>query len=165
WVVSAVLLGLTAARLYYTTHLPAFDPLNQGVDFYDPIVAELLFSSILTLFWATWVIHVVVRNFEWGLAVSFASELLGLSVVFVLWLVGAAIATNMWGDLHWCWIYQPCRLLTALVAFAWIGWITILVLLVLSTLFVTVNRALYAPLHGRYDFRSHFRNAGRTVRV
>lgn len=74
WLFSAVLLGLTAARLHYTTHLPRGDPLNQGQPFYgtcrahssdafhidvdthsclsDPIVAELLACSILAMVWA-----------------------------------------------------------------------------------------------------------------
>ncbi|KAL0574011.1 hypothetical protein V5O48_007933 [Marasmius crinis-equi] len=47
-----VLLGLCAARINYTTNLPAGDPLNGGVHFYDPIVAELLATSILTMLWS-----------------------------------------------------------------------------------------------------------------
>jgi len=153
WVFSAVILGLTAARLHYTTHIPPFDPLNAGRNFYDPIVAELLATSIITLLWVSWVIHVLVRRFELGLVSSFAHELLGLFVLFVLWLVGAAIATSYWGNLSWCWIYEPCRLLTAMVAFAWIGWITLFAVFVLSILFVVANDAFYRPMHGRYDPR------------
>lgn len=34
WLFSVVLLGLTAARIHYTEHLPPFDPLNNGHNFY-----------------------------------------------------------------------------------------------------------------------------------
>ena len=54
WLFSAVLLGLTATRLHYTLFLPPFDPLNNGQPFYDPIVAELLVTSVLALFWSSY---------------------------------------------------------------------------------------------------------------
>ncbi len=67
-VFSIVLLGLTSARIHYTSDLPAGDPLNDGVSFYgernvtaiteprlkyfpDPIVVELLVTTILTMAW------------------------------------------------------------------------------------------------------------------
>ncbi|KAH9943628.1 hypothetical protein B0H21DRAFT_695466, partial [Amylocystis lapponica] len=165
WVFSAVLLGLTAARLHYTTQLSVHDPLNAGHHFYDPIVAELLVSSLLTLLWTTFVTHTIFRSFEYGRFTSFASELLGLFVLFVFWLVGAAIATTYWGNLNWCWAYAPCRLLTALVAFAWMGWIVLLALLVISALFAVANSAFGDPLHGRYDPRLSQYGPSRTVRA
>ncbi|THG95929.1 hypothetical protein EW026_g5804 [Hermanssonia centrifuga] len=154
WLFSAVLLGLTAARLHYTTHLPLGDPLNNGHNFYDPIVAELLASSALTLLWAPWVIHVIHRTYDYGLVSSFAGEILGLFGLFVMWLVGAAIATSFWGSLEWCHEFQACRLLTALVAFAWMGFILLFVLLIISVMFSIANRAYTHPLHGRYDPRA-----------
>ena len=54
WLFSAVLLGLTATRLHYTLFLPPFDPLNNGQPFYDPIIAELLVTSVLALFWSSY---------------------------------------------------------------------------------------------------------------
>jgi len=50
---SFILLSLTAARLSYTEHFESDDPLNHGKHFYDPIVAELLVTSILSICWAT----------------------------------------------------------------------------------------------------------------
>ncbi|TFK50680.1 hypothetical protein OE88DRAFT_284884 [Heliocybe sulcata] len=93
WVFSAVMLGLTAWRLWYTTHIPLGDPLNSGVDFYDPIVAELCATSILTLIWASYIIHVITGVYERRIISRFRGELIGLLVLFVLWLVGASIAT------------------------------------------------------------------------
>ncbi|KIP02593.1 hypothetical protein PHLGIDRAFT_286143 [Phlebiopsis gigantea 11061_1 CR5-6] len=153
WLFAAVLLGLSAARIHYTLHIPPGDPLNGGNDFFDPIVAELIATSALTLLWVPWVIHVITRTYDYGLVSTFLSETLGLFTLFVLWLVGAAIATANWGNLAWCRIYLPCRVLTALVAFAWMGFIVVFVLLIVSLMFSIANRAFRQPLHGRYDPR------------
>ncbi|KAI0070218.1 hypothetical protein K474DRAFT_1609093 [Panus rudis PR-1116 ss-1] len=153
WLFAAVLLGLTAHRIHYTTHIPPGDPLNGGADFYDPIIAELLASSALTLLWIPWVVHVLTRDAEYGFLGTFAGEILGLFCLFVLWLVGAAIATTFWGDLSWCHQFLPCRILTVIVAFAWMGWILIFTLLIISLLFAFMNSSFGRPLHGRYDPR------------
>ena len=55
WLFSVVLLGLCATRLHYTIFLPPFDPLNNGKPFYDPIVVELVVTSVFALFWAPFV--------------------------------------------------------------------------------------------------------------
>lgn len=47
-VFSVILLGLTAARIHYTTNLPSGDPLNGGHDFYGQslvLVLVLVFRS------------------------------------------------------------------------------------------------------------------------
>ncbi|KAJ2995061.1 hypothetical protein NUW54_g7453 [Trametes sanguinea] len=61
WLFSAVLLGLTATRLHYTLHLPPGDPLNNGNSFYDPIVAELLVTSVLGLLWSSFMYVIDLR--------------------------------------------------------------------------------------------------------
>jgi hypothetical protein len=53
WVFAVVLLGLTGARLHYTENLAPTDPLNGGHHFYDPIIAELLAASLLSMLWST----------------------------------------------------------------------------------------------------------------
>jgi hypothetical protein len=40
-----------------------------------------------------------------------------------------------------------------MLAFAWLGWITLTALLVLAGLFCVANKALNEPLHGRWDPR------------
>lgn len=45
---SLVLFGLCAARLHYTTHLPADDPLNGGASFYGELTEETYFGASLT---------------------------------------------------------------------------------------------------------------------
>ncbi|QRV84132.1 hypothetical protein RhiJN_12148 [Ceratobasidium sp. AG-Ba] len=41
--------------------------------------------------------------------------------LWALWLGGAASAAALWPNLNWCQIYKPCRILVALMAFAWMG--------------------------------------------
>ncbi|ETW79581.1 hypothetical protein HETIRDRAFT_435012 [Heterobasidion irregulare TC 32-1] len=149
WVFSVVLLGLTAARIHYTTHLAPRDPLNHGRSFYDPIVAELLVTTILTILWAPHIALSIAKGRQEGILNTFAGELLGNAILFLLWIVGAAISTSFWGDLGWCQQYQPCRILSALVAFAWLGWISLLFLIVLSLIHCVKNDAFGSPLHGR----------------
>ncbi|OBZ75002.1 hypothetical protein A0H81_05068 [Grifola frondosa] len=148
-----VLFGLSADRLHYTTHLPPFDPLNNGKSFYDPIVAELLATTIFAMFWSSFIIHIIHRSYDLGRLSSFFAELLGLSALFVLYLVGAAIASTFWGNLFWCHRYFPCRILTTLVAFSWMCWVVVLILMIMSALFAYENSAFGLPLHGRFDPR------------
>ncbi len=63
WLFSAVLLGLTGTRLHYTLFLPAYDPLNNGEPFYDPIAAELLATSVLALFWSSYMCVIEASGF------------------------------------------------------------------------------------------------------
>ncbi|THH30149.1 hypothetical protein EUX98_g4042 [Antrodiella citrinella] len=154
WLFAAVLLGLSAQRLHYTTHLPVGDPLNSGKHFYDPIVAEIVATTALTILWVPFIIHVIARSYDYGYVGTFAGEIIGQFVLFVMWLVGAAIATTFWGDLAWCRSFQQCRILTALVAFAWMGFIVLFTLLIISLLFAVSNEAFGKPLHGRYDPRA-----------
>jgi len=151
WVFSVVLLGLTAARIHYTTHLPRGDPLNQGQPFYDPIVAELLACSVLAMLWAPLVVHMIHGRSEYRYLSKVWHELLGLMVLFILWLVGAAIATSIWPNLpSFCSQFQACRILTAMLAFAWLGWITLFALVVTTLLYATANSSWAEPAHGHW---------------
>ncbi|KAH9852806.1 hypothetical protein C2E23DRAFT_133672 [Lenzites betulinus] len=156
WLFSAVLLGLAATRIHYTLRLPPGDPLNNGNSFYDPIVAELLVASLLALFWSSFIIHVIHKSRDYGRISSFAGELLGLLCLFALYLVGAAIASMYWGALFWCHAFWQCRVLTVLVAFAWMCWALVLALVFVSAMLAATNRAYMRPLHGRYDARDSF---------
>ncbi|KIK67200.1 hypothetical protein GYMLUDRAFT_37266 [Collybiopsis luxurians FD-317 M1] len=156
---SIVQLGLTAARLHYTTHLPLGDPLNGGSNFYDPIVAELLATSILSIFWSWFIIHCIHKRHENRFITTFRGELIGLFVLWLMQLVGAAIATTFWGKLSFCQIYQACRLLTALVAFGWMNFIILTFVFLVDIAFVVANDGWREPLHGRWDPRaSHYGN-------
>ncbi|KAK7455845.1 hypothetical protein VKT23_010882 [Stygiomarasmius scandens] len=150
---SIVVLGLAAARLHYTLHVPLGDPVNGGEDFYDRIVVELLVSSVLTMLWSWWIIHVIHKRKESRFISTFRGGFIGLFILWLMWLVGAAISTHMWGKLGWCQIYKPCRILTAFVAFVWIGWITMTVIFIVELIFVSKNGGMRMPLHGRWDPR------------
>ncbi|EJC97817.1 uncharacterized protein FOMMEDRAFT_143374 [Fomitiporia mediterranea MF3/22] len=151
WLFSAVLLGLTATRIHYTTHLPPGDPLNQGRHFYDPIVAELMACAILALLWAPLVAHMIHGRREYRYLSKVWHELLGLFVLWVLWLVGAAIATHIWPNLPaFCSQFQACRVLTAMLAFAWMGWIMLCLLMLTTLLYAVTNSSWHEPAHGHW---------------
>jgi len=154
---SFILFALCAARIQYTTHLSHNDPLNGGVSFYDPVVVELLFTTLMSMPWSVYIIFVIHKRLEAKYVSKFRDELIVLSILWLFWLVGTGVATSFWGNLSFCSHLNPCRVLTALVAFAWLGWITLSVILTVCVLFSFANKALAEPLHGRWDPRaSHF---------
>ena len=104
---------------------------------------------------------------------TFAVEAIALSMLFMMWLVGTAIATvsismrpltytmlinaqTMWGNLGWCHQYSPCRLLSALVGIAWTGWVFLFFLLCACLVHAFVNRAWTEPIHGHLYPRDSF---------
>ncbi|KAG1750551.1 uncharacterized protein EDB91DRAFT_1235060 [Suillus paluster] len=135
-------MALSAVRLHYTTHLSPNDPLNYGIHFYDHIVVELLVTSIITMFWSLFIARTIHRRHEHRLVNSFTAELVGLFILFLLWVIGA------------CHRHARARFLTALLAFAWLGWLLVLALFVMSLLFAIANKAFHDPMHGRWDRRA-----------
>ncbi|KAJ7163960.1 hypothetical protein C8R43DRAFT_259202 [Mycena crocata] len=152
-VFSLVLFGLSAARLRYTTHLPPGDPLNSGKNFADPIVVELLFSALVGMIWAIYAVVAIHHMREDRFVYTFTAEIVVLSVLFILYLVGAAIATSIWEDLSFCQQFRACRILTAMLAFAWMSWIVLFCSLMASLFTAIANRAFFAPFHGRWNPR------------
>ncbi|RDB18326.1 hypothetical protein Hypma_000513 [Hypsizygus marmoreus] len=150
---SFILFCLSAARLHYTTHLPPGDPLNNGKSFYDPIVAEILFTTLITIPWSIFIVYCIHKRVESRLVSTFRGELIGLGILWIFWIVGASVASNIWGNLFFCQQFEACRILTTMLAFAWLGWIVITMILVVSMLFSFANKALLEPLHGRWDPR------------
>ncbi|KAF9069998.1 hypothetical protein BDP27DRAFT_1293065 [Rhodocollybia butyracea] len=160
---SIVLLGLAGARIHYTTHLSPDDPLNHGSDFYDPIVAELIATSSLAILWSWFIIHCIHKRHENRFISTFLGEFIGLFVLWLMYLVGAAIATTFWGNLAFCQVFIQCRTLTALVAFAWMNFIIMTFIFIVDIAFVVANGGLREPLHGRWDPRaSHYGGTNRT---
>ncbi|KAI0640631.1 hypothetical protein C8Q79DRAFT_447658 [Trametes meyenii] len=156
WVFAAILLILTSARLNYTLHLPKGDPLNGGTNFFDPIVALLLVCSLLSLGTMPVVMHWVPP-----LITSTASanlfELAALSVLWLLWLVGCVVSTSIWPNLMFCYEFAACRVLTAMMAFAWLGWIALVGLIVLAVLAaVQKARPARAPFMVEWTPQSSF---------
>ena len=90
------------------------------------------------------------RRHDHGFMSTFGGELVGLIILFVLWIVGAAIATQKWGDLGWCHVFSTCRLLTAIVAFTWMSWIMTFFLTISCIWYIVKNDGFTQPVHGRY---------------
>ncbi|KAI8984811.1 hypothetical protein BD414DRAFT_489299 [Trametes punicea] len=146
WVFAGVLLILTSVRLNYTLHLPRGDPLNGGVDFFDPIVAHLLVCSLLALATIPFVMRWVPQPIT-SAASANLFELTALSVIWLLWLVGCAVSTSVWPNLAFCYQFAACRVLAAMMAFAWLGWIVLVGLIVLAVLnAVAKARPARAPI-------------------
>ncbi|CAA7263978.1 unnamed protein product [Cyclocybe aegerita] len=150
---SFILFCLCAARLNYTTHLPPSDTLNGGRPFYDPVVVELLVSTLMTMPWSLFIIYSIHTRYENKYVSTFLSEIIGLAILWLFWIAGAAVATNIWGDLTFCQQFAACQILSALLAFAWLGWIILTALLGIALLFAFANSALTEPLHGRWNPR------------
>jgi len=131
WLFSVILLSLTIARLNYTLHLPKGDPLNHGSDFYDPVVVELLVDSFLAFAFVPFVFNLLNRFLIFSVSKA-VIEAIALGILWLLWLIGCGIATSIWPNLAFCYNFEACRVLAAMTAFAWLGWLTICVLLVLS---------------------------------
>jgi len=140
---SFLLFCLCCARLNYTS--------VKG--FYDPIIVELLVTSLLTIPWASYIIYCIYKRVETKYVSKFREEIIGLSVLWIFWIVGAADASAIWGTLSVCLHFSQCEVLSALMAFSWLGWITLSGILVLDTLFVVANKFWMEPLHGRLDPR------------
>lgn len=49
-----------------------------------------------------------------------------------------------------CSQYEACRILTAMVAFAWIGWITLTVLMFTTMMYARANSSWSEPAHGNW---------------
>jgi len=147
---SFIVFGLTIGRLNYTNHLPRGDPLNRGRDFYDPDIVELLITTMMSIAWAIFVIRTIYRRVEDNLVSTFRGELVGLFIIWMFWLVGTAIATTQWGSLGFCQEFEPCRVLSAIVAFSWLSWVMVSFNFGVSITFILANGALLEPLHGQW---------------
>ncbi|KAF9556217.1 hypothetical protein CPC08DRAFT_104736 [Agrocybe pediades] len=149
---SFILFCLTAARINYTNHIPKGDPLNRGRNFTDPVAGEILFTTLITMPWSIFMILCIHKRLEKPYF-TFLYEIIGLAILWLFWIGGAAGATTPWGSLGWCQQFEACRILSALVAFAWLGWIVLTALLALTLLFTLANKSMHEQLHGRWNPR------------
>jgi len=147
---SFILFCLSAARLNYTTR---GNSTKGGRVFYDPIVVEILITTLLTIPWSIFIGWSIHKRYENRYLSTFRGEIIGLSILWIFWIAGAAGASHPWGSLSWCQQFEACRILSALVAFSWLGWLTLSTILGLSLLFSLANKALMEPLHGRWNPR------------
>ncbi|KAJ8085527.1 hypothetical protein PM082_004345 [Marasmius tenuissimus] len=151
---SFILFALCAARINYTTNLPLGDPLNRGIDFYDPAVVELLVTTLLAMLWSGFMLYLYFRDTLNPYIRTYRAELIALMILWLLWLGGAAAASSIWGGLEWCQQFEPCRVLSALLAFAWLGWITLTAIIAVSSRVSWEHGGLTTTLHGRSSSRA-----------
>ncbi|KAF6746167.1 hypothetical protein DFP72DRAFT_295278 [Ephemerocybe angulata] len=153
-VFSFLLFVFSAARLNYTLTLSKGDSLNGGRKFYDPVVAELLFTSLISMPWAAFMIFSIHKRYENRYISKFRDEMIMLAFIWIFWMVGTAYATSIWAaDIASCQNFNACRVLSALLAFAWLGWLALTALFGICLLFTIANHAFLEPLHGRWDPR------------
>ncbi|KAF9038331.1 hypothetical protein BDZ89DRAFT_1129682 [Hymenopellis radicata] len=132
WFVAIVLMSLCAYRIHFT------ETVAFRNSFYDPIIVELLVSAILAIIWIpVTVVLIIDENADNTyrthnvradrLPRRVLVELLGLFILWVMWLVGASITTNkiIPGN-NYCarfaFFTKECNTLTSILVFAWVGW-------------------------------------------
>ncbi|EJD46033.1 hypothetical protein AURDEDRAFT_113751 [Auricularia subglabra TFB-10046 SS5] len=118
WCVSAVVMGLSAWRI-------------ARFNRHDRIVSELLATSILTLIWVPIAMFLLMAvraagavtgaNRHAGRHPRWPHEQFGGWILWILWLVGAAILTNDFPTKASRGFGRPSRLLSTLIAFSWIA--------------------------------------------
>ncbi|KAH9918565.1 uncharacterized protein BXZ73DRAFT_105201 [Epithele typhae] len=146
WVFAGILTIITIVRLSYTTHLPPGDTLNGGRDFFDPIVVELLVSSILALGTIPFVLRWIPPQFS-SQSSNNVFELGSVGLLWLFWLSGCVVSTSIWPDLSFCAQFAQCRTLSAMMAFAWLGWVALTGLGVIAILAVAHKaRAPSSPM-------------------
>lgn len=161
---SILLMALSAARLSYTENIPNGDPLNGGRGFSDPSVIALLFSSILSIIFASFMIFTLYTQWSHPFFTLVLFEVVSLAVLWLLWLGSTAAATNVWPDLSFCSQFRACTNLQAMIAFGWLGWITLsfLILITFVTVFRTGAGASREHVHGVWSDRPLFPMAGKS---
>ncbi|EJD06316.1 uncharacterized protein FOMMEDRAFT_165160 [Fomitiporia mediterranea MF3/22] len=121
WMISVAELGFTAYRIHYTRK-------NFGT--HESIIVELLVVSILTIIWAplTLIFHRSAPNSTGSTSTSRSGglgflhgETTGNFIIWVLWLVGAAIATHNWPTRAIAGPGKQGRILITIVALAWVA--------------------------------------------
>ncbi|PPR04353.1 hypothetical protein CVT24_013205 [Panaeolus cyanescens] len=150
---SVVLLGLTAYRIHYTKNLTGGDILTNSSHFYDPIIAELVVTSSLAILASLWYMIAIASRIGRGPLGTYLSEQIFLFIIWVMFLVGAAITTHKWLHLKWCrGGYRACRILETIKGFSWICFGFTSFLLLASLANMMMNRHTPAgPVHGKRD--------------
>ncbi|KAF9255297.1 hypothetical protein L218DRAFT_1036180 [Marasmius fiardii PR-910] len=84
----------------------------------------------------------------------YRDEIIFLVVLWLLWLGGAAATSAGFMGIDRCQALEACRLLSALLAFSWLGWITLTVLLIVSPLASRRTGGLGTAIPNRYSDRT-----------
>lgn len=146
---SFVLCSLCAVRLHYTTSLHQGQPLHRGKTFYDPVVAGLFVTAVLTMAWCVFTIVCIHQRRETRWISTIRGELCCLGVLWSFWMILSSVITDYWRNLSWCTDRsKQCQILSALISFTWICSILVTIIFSLSAVFAFVFDSLTQPLHG-----------------
>ncbi|TFK72659.1 hypothetical protein BDN72DRAFT_304458 [Pluteus cervinus] len=136
WICAAILLGLTASRIHFTRGFGFYGAISSFVVLthiahrsVDPIIVELLVTACLFVIWAPIAICLLLLGAK---TLANIADMIALFVLWVMTLVGAAIASHFWHGLGFCWRFRACKVLSAVVSFAWITWAVATILLILA---------------------------------
>ncbi|KAF8582439.1 hypothetical protein K439DRAFT_152591 [Ramaria rubella] len=158
-----LLFALSLARLSYTEDIPKGDPLNNGKDFFDPSVVALLVSSLLALLWTPVMLYTLISQYIHAYLTLVYFELAVAGVLWILWLGSTAAATNVWPNLSFCVQFRACTNLQAMIAFAWLGWIALTVLILLTVVTAIRTKAWREHSHGPWADGPLFWGLNRSV--
>ncbi|KAF8883908.1 hypothetical protein CPB84DRAFT_1965103 [Gymnopilus junonius] len=160
FVTSTVLLALTAYRVHHTKSSDNVDYYTGKVHFWDPIVVELLVTSILAMLASLYFISAIAgRVSQLG---NYLVEHIVLFILWVMFLIGAAIQTHDFIHLKHCRGFdKQCRVLETIKGFAWICF-SFTFFLVFASLGNMAQRhvGLTGPLHGWEEGGAATYNAG-----
>jgi len=140
WIFSVILIGFTASRIHFT---------HATAQFFEPITAEILSTSIIALIWTTYIILFLGVQ-AGGVAASYAVENFFNIILWVLYLVGNAIFSHKFAHIGQCRRgAETCRILTGIMAFAWINWAFLTFLIIISLAHMSVVGA--SPIDPSYS--------------
>ncbi|KAG7098177.1 hypothetical protein E1B28_000145 [Marasmius oreades] len=144
-VFSFILFALCATRISFT---------NENFGGHDPSVVELLVTTILTMIWCAFMLFLFFRDTVNPIVRFYLHEIIALLVLWILWLGGAAAASSVFSGVEFCPRFEQCSLLSAILAFAWLGWITLTAIVAVSAWVSRQHGGLGTTLHGRGSSRA-----------
>ncbi|TDL19854.1 hypothetical protein BD410DRAFT_791744 [Rickenella mellea] len=138
WIVAIIVLAETADRIHFT---------NSVLHYYDNIIVALLTTAILTVLWAPIALFMAASKHA-----RLRYEMIPLLILWIMWLVETAIATNKWPARRFvcpAFASRQCNILFSSIAFSWIafGLTSFLILFVLME--HAAKRATKRAMEGR----------------
>ncbi|KAG8874381.1 hypothetical protein FRC20_006147 [Serendipita sp. 405] len=142
---SSLSITFNTLRLVYTMsprkqgQIPSDD---DGQPFYDPFVAELWLTSVLTLPYSLVMLFIILKSKRFDTLSRNWFELTMLFLLWSLWLGGicATTVSKTWSNLSYCVQSVQCNHQMALLAFAWLDTIFLTCLLLPALFHVSRTR-------------------------
>lgn len=139
-----ILIGLTSSRIHFTH--------QQPIGFFEPITADILATSIIAFLWSLAVLLLLAGRVGGSLA-SFFIENIMYFLIWVLYLVANAIYSHKFAHIGHCRRFaEQCRVITAILAFAWINWAIYTFLIVISLAHMaTAGAGVFDPMYSEKE--------------